>query len=108
MNAPMNGRIHPTAIIEAGACIDSDVEVGPYAVIGPHVEIGTGSRVGSHTVITGNTRTSVIDEQLGILKNPMKNSLFECFSLGNIDDRCEHKHSLISTERVESDLYWEL
>ena len=30
--------IHPTAIVERGAELDSSVEVGPYAVIGPKVE----------------------------------------------------------------------
>jgi UDP-N-acetylglucosamine acyltransferase len=48
-------NIHPTAIIDPGARLASDVEVGPYAVIGAHVEIGAGSRVGAHTVISGHT-----------------------------------------------------
>jgi UDP-N-acetylglucosamine acyltransferase len=48
--------IHPAAIVEEGAKIADDVEIGPYAVIGPHVEIGPGCRIGSHTVITGHTR----------------------------------------------------
>ena len=29
----METMIHPTAIIEKGAEIDSDVEIGPYSVI---------------------------------------------------------------------------
>ena len=49
-------KIHPTAIIEAGAKLATDVEVGPYAVIGAHVEIGAGTTVGAHTVISGHTR----------------------------------------------------
>ena len=56
MNAPMNTRIHQTAIVDPDARIAPDVEVGPYTVIGPHVEIGPGCRVGPHTVITGHTR----------------------------------------------------
>ena len=31
----------------------SDVEIGPYSVIGEHVEIGKGSRIDSHVVING-------------------------------------------------------
>jgi UDP-N-acetylglucosamine acyltransferase len=49
-------KIHPTAIIDAGARIAPDAEVGPYAVIGPHVEIGPGCWIGPHCVITGHTR----------------------------------------------------
>jgi len=47
--------IHPTAIIEAGAQIDSSVTIGPYAVIGAHVRISAHTTVGSHTVIEGQT-----------------------------------------------------
>ena len=36
--------IHPTAVVDAKAQIDSGVEIGPYAVIGPEVCIGAGSR----------------------------------------------------------------
>ena len=49
-------KIHPTAIVEAGAKLATDVEVGPYAVIGAHVEIGAGTTVGAHTVISGHTK----------------------------------------------------
>lgn len=48
--------IHPTAIVDSGAEIAGDVEIGPYAVIGPHVEIGAGTRIGAHAVVTGHTR----------------------------------------------------
>lgn len=47
--------IHPTAIIDAAAELDSGVEVGPYAVIGPGVRIGQGSKIGPHAVIHGPT-----------------------------------------------------
>ncbi|MBI1965568.1 MAG: acyl-ACP--UDP-N-acetylglucosamine O-acyltransferase [Betaproteobacteria bacterium] len=52
----MGAGIHPTAIVDPGARLAADVEIGPYAVIGPHVEIGPGSRVGPHAVIAGRTR----------------------------------------------------
>lgn len=48
-------RMHSTAVIEAGASLDPDVEIGPYAVIGANVSIGAGTKVGSHTVIEGHT-----------------------------------------------------
>jgi UDP-N-acetylglucosamine acyltransferase len=52
----MAGSVHPTAIVDRRARLDSDVEVGPYAVIGPDVEIAAGCRIGPHAVITGATR----------------------------------------------------
>ncbi len=48
--------IHRTAIVEDGARVAPDVEIGPYSLIGPDVEIGAGCRIGPHVVITGTTR----------------------------------------------------
>lgn len=48
--------IHRTAIVESGARIAGDVEIGPYAVIGSNVEIGEGTKVGAHAVILGHTK----------------------------------------------------
>lgn len=45
--------IHPTAIIDPKAELDSTVQVAPYAVIGADVKIGANTTVGSHTVIEG-------------------------------------------------------
>ena len=47
--------IHPTAIIDPKAELDSTVEVAPYAVIGPDVKIGANTKVGAHVVISGQT-----------------------------------------------------
>jgi UDP-N-acetylglucosamine acyltransferase len=47
--------IHPTAIIDPAAQLDSSVSVGPYSVIGPKVTIGAGTSVGAHCVIEGRT-----------------------------------------------------
>jgi len=47
--------IHASAIIEEGARLGADVEIGPYAVIGPGVELGDRCRVGAHAVIAGRT-----------------------------------------------------
>lgn len=45
--------IHPTAVIDATAELDSGVAVGPYSVIGPQVQVGARSRIGPHVVIRG-------------------------------------------------------
>jgi len=43
--------IHPTAIVDAKAEIDSNVEIGPYTVIAGDVQIGAGTVIGSHVTI---------------------------------------------------------
>lgn len=48
-------RIHPTALVAAGAQLSDDVEIGPYAIIGETVTIGAGTVVGAHVVIEGVT-----------------------------------------------------
>lgn len=48
--------IHKTAIIDAKAELDSEVEVGPYCIIGSHVKIGKGTRLSPHVVIDGWTQ----------------------------------------------------
>jgi UDP-N-acetylglucosamine acyltransferase len=47
--------IHPTALINRQAELDSDVEIGPYSVIGAGVKIGKETKVASHVVIEGRT-----------------------------------------------------
>ncbi len=49
------GKIHPTAIVDRHAELDTNVEVGPYSVIGPKVKIGKGTKIKSHVAIEGNT-----------------------------------------------------
>ncbi len=47
-------KIHATAVVEPGAEISEDVEIGPCAIIGEHVKIGKNTRIGGHTVIEGH------------------------------------------------------
>ncbi len=47
--------IHPSALVDPRADLDSSVKVGPYTVIGPHVKIGAGTTVAAHCVIEGHT-----------------------------------------------------
>ncbi|HTK02653.1 MAG TPA: acyl-ACP--UDP-N-acetylglucosamine O-acyltransferase [Bordetella sp.] len=51
----MTGHIHPTAVVDPAAEIDSSVVIGPYSVVGPRVSIGAGTEIGSHCVIDGFT-----------------------------------------------------
>jgi len=47
--------IHPTAIIDKGAQLGSNVSIGPFTTIGPKVVIGDDTEVAGHVTITGHT-----------------------------------------------------
>lgn len=47
--------IHETAIVDPGAELADDVEIGAWSMIGPKVTIGAGSWVGPHVIINGRT-----------------------------------------------------
>ncbi len=47
--------IHSTAIVDAKAQLATDVEVGPYAIVGPDVKIGEGTVVQAHAYLSGHT-----------------------------------------------------
>lgn len=65
--------IHPTALVDPAAELDSSVSVGPYSVIGPNVKIGAGTTVGPHSVIEGHTTIGC------------DNRIFQFVSLGAIN-----------------------
>lgn len=48
-------KIHPTAVVESGAEIADDVEIGPLCYVGPHVKLGSGCKLISQCNITGRT-----------------------------------------------------
>jgi UDP-N-acetylglucosamine acyltransferase len=48
--------IHPLAVVDPGAQVDQDVEIGPYAVIDRDVVIGPGCRIMHHASISRFTR----------------------------------------------------
>ena len=48
-------RVHPTAIVEDGARLGANVDIGPFSHIGPDVTLGDNVQVMSHVVITGRT-----------------------------------------------------
>ena len=51
----MSTKVHPTAIVESGAELGEDVEVGPYAYIGPRVQLGDRTVVWHHATVEGLT-----------------------------------------------------
>jgi UDP-N-acetylglucosamine acyltransferase len=48
--------IHPTAVVDGGADLGTDVEIGPYAVVGPGTLVGDGCHLGPHAVLERNVR----------------------------------------------------
>ena len=54
--------IHPAAIIDPAAEIDSEVEIGPYVVIDGRVRIKRGTRVMAHAYLTGWTEIGANNE----------------------------------------------
>lgn len=51
----MPRKIHPTAIIEPGAELGEDVQVGAYAYVGPRVRIGARTVLQHHANVEGRT-----------------------------------------------------
>lgn len=49
-------KIHPTAIVDPGAQVGSDVEIGPYSIISAGAIIGERCQIQSHVVIEGAVR----------------------------------------------------
>jgi len=72
-------KIHPTAIIDASAELDSSVVVGPYSIIGANVKIDADTRVAGHVIINGPTT---------IGKN---NHIFQYSSLGEAPQDKKYK-----------------
>ena len=48
-------KIHPTAIVDLGAQLGADVEIGPFAYIGGTVQLGDGTRIHHHASVEGRT-----------------------------------------------------
>lgn len=51
----MSTNIHPTAIIEDGAELGSNVTIGPYCIVGQHVKIANNVSLKSHVNVEGRT-----------------------------------------------------
>ena len=75
--SPDGVRIHPTAVVMAGAEIGDGSMIGPNAVIGSHVKLGVGCKVGASAVIDGWTeigdRTEVFPfASIGLIPQDLK------------------------------------
>lgn len=51
----MASILHPTAIVESGAQLGADVEIGAYCFVGSGTTLGTGTRLHHHASVEGNS-----------------------------------------------------
>ncbi len=52
-------KIHPTALVEAGAELGAGVEIGPFCRVGAGVRVGDRTRLLSHAILEGDTTLGV-------------------------------------------------
>ena len=81
--------IHPTAIIDPSAKIASDVQIGPYCVVGPNVSIDTGTKLYSHVVIGTKLYSHVVIG--GFTRIGKNNDIFQFSSIGEICQDLKYK-----------------
>jgi UDP-N-acetylglucosamine acyltransferase len=71
--------IHKTAIVDSKAKISTNVNIGPYSIIGPNVEIGEGTDINSHVSVAGYTKIG------------KKNKIYPFASIGNNPQDLKYK-----------------
>ena len=81
--------IHPQALVDSKAELAEDVQVGPFAIIGPEVKIGAGTVVGPHAILKGPTTVG------------MRKRIFQFASVG--EDCQDKKYKGERTELVVGD-----
>ena len=47
--------VHPTAIVDGGAQVGADVEIGPFCIVGPNAVVEPGVRLISGVAVSGHT-----------------------------------------------------
>ena len=52
----MTARVHPTALVDPGAQLGADVEIGPFAIVGPGTSLGERCRIGARATLERNVR----------------------------------------------------
>ena len=57
-------KIHPTAVIEEGAVLGKNVEVGPYTIVSRHVVLEDDVVVKAHVFLDGHTRIGKGDRHM--------------------------------------------
>ncbi len=50
----MSANVHPSALVEPGAQLGEDVEIGPFCYVGKDVVLGRGCQLSHHATVDGN------------------------------------------------------
>ena len=78
-------RIHPPALVEDGAVLGADVEIGPFCIVGPGVTLGDGARLLSHVTVTGITTSPEKREMLrGLGAEPVVADVLDAEEIGAV------------------------
>jgi UDP-N-acetylglucosamine acyltransferase len=76
-------KIHSTAVVEDGAVLGADVEIGPFCFVGRSTRLGDGVRLVSHVAIRGDTeigqRTEIHAQ--AVLRIGVNNVIRECVTM---------------------------
>lgn len=51
----MTVKIHPSSVVEDGASVGADVQIGPFCHVGPKARLGDGVSLVSHVSVAGDT-----------------------------------------------------
>jgi len=94
--------------VDCGAEVAEDVEIQPFAIIGPHVKIGRGTLIGPHCVIEGRTTIGENNRffsgsQIGVLSQDLKHrpDLVGITTIGN--DNIFREHVTVSASTLSSE-----
>lgn len=82
----MSTDIHPTAVVDRGADIDSDVVIGPHVVIEDNVTIGRGSVVRAGAHIASGSR---LGEEVQVFSYAVTGSIPQDLKFGGEDTSLE-------------------
>jgi UDP-N-acetylglucosamine acyltransferase len=47
-------KAHPSALVDPGAAVADDVEIGPFCIVGPGTRLGPGCRLGPRVALLGS------------------------------------------------------
>ena len=72
-------RIHPTAVVAAGAQLADGVVIEAYAVVGPQVHVGPETWIGPHAVVEGRTTLGA------------RNRVFQFASVGGVPQDLKYR-----------------
>jgi UDP-N-acetylglucosamine acyltransferase len=80
-------KIHPTAIVDSGAQVGENIEIGPYSVIGAGAIMGDRCKIQSHVVIEGSVKMGA-DNYVGpgtVIGTPPQDATFRAETRSGVE-----------------------